>query len=262
MLISAEYPVLSNLLVSIGLVGAMIGLAHLGRRVGARHLASAGPEDQGLGLIETGIVTLFGFLVALVFSAAVIRFQERRTLILQEAQITSTAYSRLDLLPEAPRRELQALFRAYVQARLEAYRDIKSIEALETELAAAERIGSDIWRRAAAAGRDRESAHFAVVVLPPINEMLDVATARRAALRVHPPAPIYVLLLVLAALSAYLSGFPMARGKRLSWSHVIAFAAATGLMIFLTLDIENPRFGLIRVDDSDRLLRAVLDAMR
>lgn len=262
MFLSPEYPVLSNLLVCLSLSGVMIGLAMLGRRAGLRFMEVSGTGDPGHGLIETAIITLFGFLVALVFSAAVIRFQERRALILQEATATSTAYSRIDVLPEGVRPELQAHFRSYVEARLKAYHDITTLEALEKDMDAADRIGARIWSLAAAACRTPETAIYAEVVLPPINEMLDVATARRAAVRNHPPGAVYGFLIALACLSAYLAGYPMARGKRMSWAHLIAFVAATGVTIFLTLDIENPRFGLIRITDSDRLLKAVLESMR
>lgn len=262
MLISPEYPILSNIALTILLIAGMIGLAILGRWVGDRYHEVTGADSQGQGIIETAILTLFGFLVALLLTAAIARFQERRALILQEAQAISTAYSRLDLLPEAPRKDLQPRFRSYLEARVRAYHEITSLEVLDRDLAAADRIGAEIWSRAAAACRAPETAVHGVVVLPPINQMLDLATARRDALKRHPPRLIYVFMFLLAGLCAYLSGFPMARGKRLSWSHVVAFALATGLTIFLTIDIENPRFGLIRVDDSDRLLRGVLEGMR
>jgi hypothetical protein len=262
MFISPEYPVLSNLLVCLGMFGGMLGLGLLGRRAGLRHAAVAGIEDHGHGLVEAAILTLFGFLLALVFSAAVSRFQDRRALILEEATAMSTAYSRIDLLPEASRREVQPLFRSYVEARLMAYGNITSLETLEKDFDASERIGATLWGKVAAACRAPESAEVAEVVVPPVNEMLDVATKRRAAVRNHPPRSVYAFLILLAGVSAYLAGFPMARGKRISWAHLVAFAGATGLTLFLTLDIENPRFGLIRIDDSDRLLKAVLESMK
>src|SRR5688572_647108 len=178
MFLSPEYPVFSNLAVCLGLAGVMIGLALVGRRAGMRHVEASGHGDLGHGLIESAIVTLFGFLIALVFSAAVIRFQERRALILQEATAASTAYSRIDVLPEGMRPELQALFRSYVQARLKAYHDITTLEALEKDMDAAEGLGARIWNLAAAACRSPETAIYSQVVLPPINEMLDIATAR------------------------------------------------------------------------------------
>jgi len=41
-------------------------------------------------------------------------------------------------------------------------------------------------------------------------------------------------------------------GRPRSWIHVIGFAAAIATAAFVTLDIEYPRLGLIRVDSFDR----------
>jgi hypothetical protein len=47
-----------------------------------------------------------------------------------------------------------------------------------------------------------------------------------------------------------------------SWLHVVGFAAMLALTIYVTIDLEYPRLGLIRIDYFDRLLADVRAAMR
>lgn len=257
-----QHPVLSMAILGILMFLGMIGMTLLGRRFGRRFLAGSDVEPVGLGAVDSAIFALFGLCIALTFSGATDRFQERKTLILEEAQVAGTAYSRLDLLPETARRELQVRFRAYVAARLEAYERLETLEKLEADLRHAEAVGAEIWRLAAAACREPASAQFAEVVLPPINEMLDAATARTTALRKHPPSIIYVFLFALGLFAAFLGGFAMARGKRLSWIHVLGFALASAVTFWVTLDLEHPRLGLFRIDSADQVLRHALEQMR
>ena len=46
----------------------------------------------------------------------------------------------------------------------------------------------------------------------------------------------------------------MAAAKSRSWLHMIGFALATAFAIYVILDMEYPRLGLIRVDAFDQAL--------
>jgi hypothetical protein len=46
----------------------------------------------------------------------------------------------------------------------------------------------------------------------------------------------------------------MAAGKRKSWVHIVAFAAALALALFGITDVEFPRLGFVRVDHFDQQL--------
>ena len=60
---------------------------------------------------------LLGLLLAFTFSGAADRFDHRRSLIVEESNAIATAYSRIDLLPQAAQPKLRAEFRRYVEAR-------------------------------------------------------------------------------------------------------------------------------------------------
>jgi hypothetical protein len=70
------------------------------------------------------------------------------------------------------------------------------------------------------------------------------------------------MLFLVALASALLAGYAMGGGKDRKWLHVIGFALVIGITVYVILDIEYPRFGLIRVDAFDQALVELLNAMK
>ena len=54
----------------------------------------------------------------------------------------------------------------------------------------------------------------------------------------------------------------MGGGKDRSWIHMIGFAAAMALAVYVILDIEYPRLGLIQVDAVDQVLVELRESMK
>ena len=55
----------------------------------------------------------------------------------------------------------------------------------------------------------------------------------------------------LSLAASLLAGYGMAGGKSRSWVHNIGFTAVMALAVYVILDSEYPRLGLIRVDGAD-----------
>ncbi len=246
-----DYAALTSLL-ALGLFVGMVLLLELGRRIGVRRIAND-PEgaQAGTGAVDGAVFALLGLLIAFTFSGAATRFDERRNLIVQETNDIGTAYLRLDLLPASSQPALRDLFRRYVDSRLEVYRKLPDIEAARSELVRSNQLQGEIWSQAVAAGRMSEAPPAAnMLLLPALNQMIDITTTRTMAAQVHPPMVIFVLALV----AALLAGYGMAGGKTRSWIHMIGFAATMALAVNIIIDIEYPRLGLIRVDAFDQAL--------
>jgi len=70
------------------------------------------------------------------------------------------------------------------------------------------------------------------------------------------------MLFLVALASALLAGYSMAGGKDRKWLHVVGFSLVIGITVYVILDIEFPRFGLIRVDAFDQALVDLLNSMK
>lgn len=94
---------------------ASLALLSDGRRLGARHLAKEGASPMaGLNAVEGAVFALMGLLLAFSLSGALQRFDERRQLVLQEANAISTAYDRLVFLEREKESKLKTKLKAYV----------------------------------------------------------------------------------------------------------------------------------------------------
>jgi hypothetical protein len=251
-------------LVAVGLVVGMVALLEIGRRIGLRR-KRRDPEGgrEGLGPAEGVVFALLGLLIAFTFSGAASRFDQRRHLIVQEANAIGTAYLRVDLAAPGLQPALRESFRRYVDARLDVYRKIPDMAAVEAALAEVARQQKEIWRQAIAATR-AEGSHpnLTVLLLPALNAMIDITTTRTMAAYIHPPTIIFVMLIGLALAAALLAGHGMAAAKTRSWVHVVGFAVATAVALAVILEIEFPRVGFIRVADFDRVLVELRDSMK
>jgi hypothetical protein len=250
-------------LFAVALFLGMLLLLEMGRRIGARRLA-LDPEGgrSGFGAVDGAVFGLMGLLVAFSFSGAATRFDTRRQLVVEETNAIGTAYLRLDLLPADAKRALQAKFREYLDMRIEVYEKLPDLAAAKESLAKANALQGPIWSDAVAACKANANPQATMLLLPALNQMIDITTTRTMAAQMHPPATVFIMLAIAALASSLLAGDGMADGKTRSWIHMLAFAAIMAVTVYVILDIEYPRLGLIRVDAFDQALVDLRQSMK
>lgn len=246
-----------------GLVLLIVLLLEAGRRIGA-HRRQVDPEgaSAGLGAIEGAMFGLMGLLIAFTFSGAAGRFDARRQLVGQEANAIGTAYLRIDLLPVAAQPALREDFRNYLDLRIAAFRKIRrNIEAANEDFARASELQNKIWAEAVAGCQQANSPAVTSLVLSSMNDMIDMTTTRLVAQQTHPPEVIFYGLGLLILATSLLAGYGMSAGRKRSWLHAILFAAIMAA-IYVILDIEYPRVGLVRLDNADQVLIDLRSSMK
>ena len=254
--------ILSAALTAIGLFGGTLIMLEIGRRVGVRRAAREGEGARaGMGAVEGAVFGLMGLLIAFTFSGAAARFDTRRQQITEEANNIGTAWLRLDLLPTGAQPALRENFRRYVDTRIEAYAKLPDIEAARVALARSSVLQAEIWTQAAAASREGPPA-AAMLLLPALNQMIDITTTRTMTAKTHPPLIIYAMLVVLTLISALLAGYDMAAAKTRSWIHMLGFAFVMAASVYVILDLEYPRMGLIRLHSADHVLIELRQGMK
>lgn len=116
----------------------------------------------------------------------------------------------LDLLPKETQAPLREDFRKYVLSRAAFYEKIPEKTAALAELAKTTELQQRIWTRALTASSGTENNSARILLIPALNEMIDIVTTRTVTIHMHPPALIFLALafiaLACAGMTVYRAG--------------------------------------------------------
>jgi hypothetical protein len=214
-----------------------------------------------LTTVEGAVFALIGLLLAFTISGALQRFDERRQLVIQEANAATTAHDRLALFEDGVARYLQIKLKDYVQARIDLYRIPHDYSLWEqTVLFSPEQqdkiidLKNRLWDATVAACPQASFRPACAQAVPALANLFEVARVRLGANEKHPPQVVYVMLFGLGLGGSLLAGFGMAAATARSWIHMLIFAGTLTVALYLVTDMEYPRLGLIRIENFDHFL--------
>jgi len=237
---------MTELLIAMGLI-AGAGAAHeIGFWLGSLTRSADELLDRQVTLVRTSTAALVAFLVGFAFSGAASRFVDRVDIVVKEANALGTAYLRADMIPDPQRGELKAALKEYTADRA-ALLSREGRDQIEQLLAKVSGLQQRMWRSATTATQN--NAPLMAVVLPPINEVIDLHSVHLAMARRHLPTPIMTLLLGTAAIGLGMVGFGNGRvGRRFSVLDAV-YGAVLAIALWMTIDLDYPGIGLIRVSN-------------
>lgn len=224
-------------------VGAFLA-SEIGYRLGRHYGPQGDAFDKQLGMISGATFALVAFLIGFGFAGAGTRYVDRLDLVVKEANALGTAWLRADALPQPARGELKEALRQYTASRLE----LLEVRDRPQALALLAKVGPQherLWDIAlkGTAGNPQ----LMLVVMPSLNEVIDLHTSHLSAARRHIPTAIMVTLLLSTALALALASFGNGQAGRrfpiLNFMYGLALAAA----VWMTLDLDHPRHGTIQI---------------
>lgn len=252
----------------LGLVGLalLLGMV-LARELGGwlhRQLSKTaddgGGEGSDEGLIVSGVLGLLALLVAFTFSLALSRHEDRRELVVQEANAIGTAYMRAQLLDQPYRDELGGRLAAYARARL-AFGEASGAERDVLE-ARSEALQGPIWQVTIKAIEPIRGTALAGLVASSVNSVVDLAAERKAARAARLPGPVLEALVLYGFGAAMVVGYALTGMRSRHRAAALLLFGLLTLAILLILDLDRPRSGSILVpQDAMRDAVASLPAM-
>jgi len=248
-------------------VGSLV-LLNYGLHLGLRYLKKDAATMAGLTTVEGAVFALIGLLLAFTISGALQRFDDRRQLVIQEANAAVTSHDRLALFERNVASDLQGKLRDYIQARIDLYRlphdyslwTRNEFFSSEQQAKIFDRKGK-LWDGAVAACPDANFRPACPQALPALTNLFEVARLRVGASEKHPPHIIYVMLFGLGLGGSLLAGFGMAAARSRSWIHMLVFATTLTIALYVLTDMEYPRLGLINIESFDHFLADALNEM-
>lgn len=233
----------------------MLAFQEIGWRYGRiPRVAAAYAKREGAGLMDNAVFGLLGLLIGFTFNGSTARFDHRRELVGKEVNAIGTAWQRIDALPAQLQDSVRVPFRRYVDALVASYGTSAAVSDWLRETPDLARFQSETWSRAVEACVTKEGDAARMLLLPGLNDMFGAVEEERFARRIHPPTFIFVILGLTALTSAFLAGFAISTAENRDWIHRIGVAVVISLAVYVILEMEFPRLGLIRVNGADQAL--------
>lgn len=227
----------------------------IGRLIGKWRVRKSGVDEiQGSGNLESAMFALLGLLIGFTFFGAAERFENRRHMIVDEANIIGTAYLRVDLLPEDRQPLIREKFKQYLDSRIATYEKVPDMAAVNAELEHSLKLQNEIWKESIDASKASPWTPAGMLLINALNEMIDIVTTRTMSTQMHPPNIIFGMLIAMVLLCSLVAGLSTADKPRRGWLHIVVYSIVLSFSIYVIVDIEYPRLGFIRVDSFDKVL--------
>jgi hypothetical protein len=213
----------------------------------------AGPPSK----FTEASLALLGLLLAFTFSISLAKHDERRQMVVTDSNAIGDFYTCASLVKEPARARLQGVIREYAERRLALARQPLDDVTLEKSLADIQEMHN---RMQTLVGEALDAGTpVAVPLVNTLNEVTSSHAARLAAWRDRLPLSIVALLFLTTLVAMALMGTQ--QGAAAEWHPwaMVGFVVLVSLVVGVTLDLNQPRRGLITV--SQEPMRRVLSGM-
>ena len=255
--------VLMTILLAGSLFLAMLIFLEIGRRIGIRQTKKYGEGARvGVGVVDSAVYAVLALLLGFTFSGATSRFDGRRDLVVKEVNAITSAWKRVDALPATSQVVVRDAMRRYVDELIETYPVIAHTHEVlrgRDQMIAAQ---NDLWSKSLTACLAPGGEPARMLLLPALTEMFNYVDSERLARRANPPPVIYIMLAVAALAAAMFAGYAMSTGPNRNWLFWIGTAATISIVVYVILELEFPRLGLVRVYAIDQALVDVRASMK
>jgi hypothetical protein len=226
-----QLPILLLLGITIGLVilaieiGYQFGLWARKRRKEETESSVASITDYVIGLLA--------FILAFTFGIVTERYETRKSLVREEANLIRTAFHRADFLPDSEQVTTKLLLIEYTRLKIDAVHS-KDMDKIHQAMTRGEQILDTIWDNAVTHAYRDMNSDVAAMYIESINDVENIGASRVVVgLHTRLPQGLWEFMLSLILLGMVAIGYKTAiSGSRRSWMSLI-LAVSFGLVIIL-----------------------------
>jgi len=208
-------------------------------------------ESSGLGTAEGSLLGLMALLLSFAFGFSASKYENRRQLLVEEANDIGTTILRCDLYPDSVRNLFRADLKNYLETRINYYEVGDNADLIQKNLSQADSLSNRIWKGVASLSRNPSYTVATMQMVPSLNATIDIVSTREASRRSVVPRLILNILLVLTIVSSFLTGYG-SKGHERRKVLVLAFALMTTLTLYLVIDLDRPRQGYINLNSAQQ----------
>lgn len=189
------------------------------------------------------IAVLLSLLLGFAMTMGLSRFDDRKHLVVDEANAIGTVYLRAATQAEPVRSHAPALLREYVDSRLSIFGSNVRDGERESAAKRSRQIQDALWNDVSA---EAQQAPTPIVALyeSALNDMIDLDGKRVAAVLNRIPGDIWILLAALSIMTSLVVGYGQ---KHRAWMSTFVPVLMVAISMSLIADLDTPKSGFIQV---------------
>ncbi|MEO1139033.1 MAG: hypothetical protein AAFW87_06215 [Pseudomonadota bacterium] len=252
---------IDSIFIVLGLLASMLAAMAIAYVFGRKRYRQATEEFRSqTTAVQGSLLGLLALLLGFTFSLALSRHDDRSQAVVAEANAIGTAWLRISYLPEDAQDKARADLRRYLRLRVEAGEVTADQDTRRNRLVAnAEDAFSDLWTDASQIIRD-VNGPAAVAVGAALNDMIDALSSRDASIERHVPEVVLMMMFVTFILSGAMLGYGSGVAGTTPATPVYLMMILIVLLVFMIIDLDRPRRGLIEVNQEP--MRALLVSIK
>jgi hypothetical protein len=206
-------------------------------------------EEKNLGPMVTGVLGLVAFILALTYSMAVNRHDQRKQNVLSDANAISTAYLRATLAANPEGARIRGLLVRYTNQRAH-FMEYENLHDLLNETQA---IQMEIWKQVLALN-DKSPGPATVSLASALTQVFDMHEKRiHDGIYNRLETNVWVVVISIVLLGMLMLGVQSGFNRRQSLVGLVPFALALAAVVALIADMDNPQAGMFIVSQQPML---------
>jgi hypothetical protein len=221
----------------------------LGNRMRKRFWhAEEGDTKGGVNSLLGAFFGLWGFMLAFTFSQSGSRFENVRSMIVDEANILRNSIIKADFFPDSIRNAYRTELRRYLEERISYYDEAANKVEFKKNREELSKTARVLWAMTIEQSKKPNLSSAAGGMSASLANLFDIGIKREAILSFGIPLPICIMLVTLALAICLVGGFTTPAVKRKEWIVIAVFAFLASSILYITMDLARPMGGLIRPD--------------
>jgi hypothetical protein len=220
-----------------------VGSAELGFRIGLRHRRRK-YRSEDLVTLTASTLGLLALLLAFSLSHALSRYDDRRALVLEEANAIESTANSASMLPKETREPIFSALRDYAAIRI-GLGSPYDLAKLDRDVANSRDLLTTLWQQAVAVSEPetRSAQRF----INSLDEMTKIQERRVVSLRYHVPSAVLLMLLGMAIVAIWFTGYQSGLTETRLHAGTVIMALTIAVVIALVIDLDQPARGLVQV---------------
>ena len=234
-------------LIALAILVVLVAAIEIGYRAGIRKREI--PESDRSLMSGTGaaMLGLLGLLLGFTLAMAVGRWDERRDIIVDEANAIGTLWLRAGFLEEPARGELRKTLQEYAEARIILGGSRDDLETWRAARENSESLHIQIWSAIEHVSGSGLSNAQQSSLITAANELIDIHELRLASIENFLPVSLLLVLVGVAAVAVSFLAWSFGAGKHAQRRAILTLGILIVAVLLIIMDLNRPQRGMISV---------------